>query len=443
MARASSPSVIGSWGTPTPPPMRRRMRSCSPSPSATARASASRSSAPRARRAMSFWGVTRRRPTSVRGWRPACRARRRGCAHSSARHSPSPAWRGCATARSRPCSASARRPSERCWRVRGCALHDELHGTALAAAAVRSPDCEEVLALLGAAADGELGPADAGWADPHVTHCATCPRTRRALEEAAATYAAWSPAVAPRWLRAATLAELGAEVPAVAAPAAAAATSPRLGLSTAVLGAALLGVAFAALALSTAATLRQGDPATHGNGLADATRSLQVAGAPTRAAARPPARRRAVRHVRRARRAHHRPQHVVFVPVRAVTPAHRPTVAGPRAPRGRGARRRAPSAGRRRRRPRLRRRRRPSPRRPPARTPRPTSCPAAPTARPRPPCRRARRRRPAPAPATAAFPASAPSAQSARGEDHDRGDGWHRKQPCPPAPRCRRGSCGH
>ena len=262
-------------------------------------------------------------------------------------------------------------------------LHDELHGTALAAAAVRSPDCEEVLALLGAAADGELGPADAGWADPHVTHCATCPRTRRALEEAAATYAAWSPAVAPRWLRAATLAELGAEVPAVAAPAAAAATSPRLGLSTAVLGAALLGVAFAALALSTAATLRQGDPATHGNGLADATRSLQVAGAPTRAAARPPARRRAVRHVRRARRAHHQPQHVVFVPVRAVTPAHRPTVAGPSSAARPRARRRPPSAGRRRRRPRLPRRRCPSPRRPPVRTPRPTSSPA--TARPRPP----------------------------------------------------------
>ena len=157
-------------------------------------------------------------------------------------------------------------------------LHDELHGTALAAAAVRSPDCEDVLALLAAAADGELGPVDAAWADPHVERCSTCPRTRRAMDEAAATYAAWSPAVAPLWLGEATLAELGADSPAAAAPGAGAATSPPLGLSTALLGAALLGVAFAALALSTAATLRQGDPATHGNRLADASRSLQVAG---------------------------------------------------------------------------------------------------------------------------------------------------------------------
>ena len=76
-------------------------------------------------------------------------------------------------------------------------LHDELHGTALAAAAVRSPDCEDVLALLAAASDGELGPTDAGWADPHVASCPTCPRTRRAMDEAAAGYAAWSPA--RRW----------------------------------------------------------------------------------------------------------------------------------------------------------------------------------------------------------------------------------------------------
>jgi DNA-directed RNA polymerase specialized sigma24 family protein len=100
-------------------------------------------------------------------------------------------------------------------------LHDELHGTALAAAAVRSPDCEDVLALLAAASDGELAAADAAWADPHVESCPTCPRTRRAMDEAAATYAAWSPAVPPSWLREATLAELGAEAP-TAAPAAAA-----------------------------------------------------------------------------------------------------------------------------------------------------------------------------------------------------------------------------
>jgi RNA polymerase sigma-70 factor (ECF subfamily) len=90
-------------------------------------------------------------------------------------------------------------------------LHDELHGTGLAAAAVRSPDCEDVLPLLAAAADGELDAADAAWADPHVARCPTCVRTITAMGETAATYAAWSPAPPPPWLRAATLADLEAE----------------------------------------------------------------------------------------------------------------------------------------------------------------------------------------------------------------------------------------
>jgi DNA-directed RNA polymerase specialized sigma24 family protein len=95
-------------------------------------------------------------------------------------------------------------------------LHDELRGTALAAAAARSPDCEDVLPLLAAAADGELDAADAAWADPHVDRCPSCVRTIRAMEETAATYAAWSPAPAPSWLRAATLAELEGAPPAPA-----------------------------------------------------------------------------------------------------------------------------------------------------------------------------------------------------------------------------------
>ena len=94
-------------------------------------------------------------------------------------------------------------------------LYDELHGSAVAAAAVRSPDCEDVLPVLAAAADGELVGADATWADPHVTRCAACPRTIRAMAVAAATYAAWSPASPPSWLRAATLADVGAETPAI------------------------------------------------------------------------------------------------------------------------------------------------------------------------------------------------------------------------------------
>ena len=40
-----------------------------------------------------------------------------------------------------------------------------------------------------------------GWADPPSSGCPTCPRTRRAMDEAAATYAAWSPALPPSWLR--------------------------------------------------------------------------------------------------------------------------------------------------------------------------------------------------------------------------------------------------
>jgi DNA-directed RNA polymerase specialized sigma24 family protein len=95
-------------------------------------------------------------------------------------------------------------------------LYDELNGSAVAAAAVRSPDCEDVLPVLAAAADGELVGADATWADPHVTRCAACPRTIRAMAVAAATYAAWSPESPPSWLRAATLADVAAESPAIA-----------------------------------------------------------------------------------------------------------------------------------------------------------------------------------------------------------------------------------
>src|SRR5262249_53569140 len=91
-------------------------------------------------------------------------------------------------------------------------LHDELYGTRLAAAAVRSPDCEDVLPLLAAAAaDGELEAADAAWADPPVGRCSSCVRPVAAMGEAAATYAAWSPAPPPSWLRAVTLADLEAE----------------------------------------------------------------------------------------------------------------------------------------------------------------------------------------------------------------------------------------
>ena len=252
-------------------------------------------------------------------------------------------------------------------------LHDELRGTALAAAAVRSPDCEDVLALLAAASDGELGAADAGWADPHVESCPTCPRTRRAMDEAAATYAAWSPALPPSWLREATLAELGAEAPAAAALAAAAGpvalggagagatgagsaaasrraggawTTPRPRLSAALLGASLLAVACAALALTVSGSLRQRDALSGGVRLPDAAKSLRVAGVPAAPAKRRPrAQKRAPRRTRPSRR----PHRVAFVPVRAVHRAPSASLPSrdarpPRAPR-RGGPLRARSAG--------------------------------------------------------------------------------------------------
>jgi DNA-directed RNA polymerase specialized sigma24 family protein len=167
-------------------------------------------------------------------------------------------------------------------------LHDELHGTALAAAAVRSPDCEDVLPLLAAAADGELDAADAAWADPHVERCPTCVRSIRAMHEAAATYAAWSPAASPSWLRAATLADVAAET-ATAAPAEVA--PARTALPAALLGATCVTGAFAALLVGTAQSLHEDGPTAGGARLPDGARSMHLAAASVDAPARPRARR--------------------------------------------------------------------------------------------------------------------------------------------------------
>ena len=244
-------------------------------------------------------------------------------------------------------------------------LHDELHGTALAAAAVRSPDCEDVIPLLAAAADGELGAADAGWADPHVASCPTCPRTRRAMDEAAATYAAWSPAVPPSWLGEATLAELDVRAPAATALAAAAGPvalagagghasggaaasgraggaggAPRPALSAALLGGGLLAAASAALALTVSWSPRQREALLGGTRLPDATKSLRVAAAPAKHRAR--RQQRAPRRARATRRSHR----VVFVAVRPAPSASLPsakrgvTNTAPRRPTARPKRRR-------------------------------------------------------------------------------------------------------
>ena len=213
-------------------------------------------------------------------------------------------------------------------------LHDELHGTALAAAAVRSPDCEDVLPLLAAAADGELDAADAGWADPHVERCPTCVRSIRAMDEAAATYAAWSPAPSPSWLREATLADVEAEAP-TAAPAGAATT--RTAVPAALLGATCVTGAFAALLVGTAQTLHPEGPVAGGARLPDGARSMHMAAAPVAAPSR-----------QRARRAHGAggARSSVFVVARVAAPASASPVvahAAPPAQRPRPQRKRRPA----------------------------------------------------------------------------------------------------
>jgi DNA-directed RNA polymerase specialized sigma24 family protein len=190
-------------------------------------------------------------------------------------------------------------------------LHDELHGTGLAAVAARSPDCEDVLPLLAAAADGELEAADAAWADPHVERCATCVRTIRAMAEAAATYAAWSPAPAPSWLRAATLADLEAERVAPER----AGSGVRSAVPAALLGATCVTGAFAALLVGTARSLHEEGTTSGGARLPDGARAMQLAAAPV-----PSPRRHRVRHARRFEPA----RAATFVAARVVQPVAAP-----------------------------------------------------------------------------------------------------------------------
>lgn len=152
-------------------------------------------------------------------------------------------------------------------------LHDELHGTALASAAVRSPDCEDVLPLLAAAVDGELQGADATWADPHVERCSMCPRSIRAMAEAVALYAAWSPAIPPVWLGAATLAEVEKDEAALVEAAPPRGRVPAA-VSAALVGATLATAASATLLVSTG--VRNDDTVAGGARLAAAVPRVAV-----------------------------------------------------------------------------------------------------------------------------------------------------------------------
>ena len=88
-------------------------------------------------------------------------------------------------------------------------LSDELHGTALAAVAAPSPECERALPLIAARQDGQLeaGSADDAWLDAHLRGCERCRLGVDAMEEADASYRAWAPIAVLPWLLEETMAK--------------------------------------------------------------------------------------------------------------------------------------------------------------------------------------------------------------------------------------------
>jgi predicted DNA-binding protein (UPF0251 family) len=77
-------------------------------------------------------------------------------------------------------------------------LRDELHGTALASVAAPSPECERALPLIAMREDGQLEAAspDTAWLDSHLAGCDRCRLAVEAMQAAASSYRAWSPAAA-------------------------------------------------------------------------------------------------------------------------------------------------------------------------------------------------------------------------------------------------------
>ena len=184
-------------------------------------------------------------------------------------------------------------------------LHDELHGTALAAAAVRSPDCEDVLAAAGGRRPtASSAPADAGGPT----------RTSGAARRVRARAAPWTrrprptrpgrprsrprgcgrrpwPSSGsrrprpPRWLATAgALARSGAAWAAACDARRGGRGHPAPRLSAALLGASLLAVACAALAADRSGSLRQRDPLCRRRPAARRRASLRVARVPARRA---------------------------------------------------------------------------------------------------------------------------------------------------------------
>ena len=81
-------------------------------------------------------------------------------------------------------------------------LRDELRGTALATIAVSTEECERALPLIAMQDDRQLDDDsdDAEWLAEHVAGCDTCRLSREAMQEAGASYRAWTPVAASPFL---------------------------------------------------------------------------------------------------------------------------------------------------------------------------------------------------------------------------------------------------
>jgi RNA polymerase sigma factor (sigma-70 family) len=91
-------------------------------------------------------------------------------------------------------------------------LSDDLHGTALAAVAAPSPECERALPLIAAREDGQIeaGSSDDAWLDAHLAGCERCRLAVGAMQEAGASYRAWAPIAVLPWLLEETMAKAAA-----------------------------------------------------------------------------------------------------------------------------------------------------------------------------------------------------------------------------------------
>jgi RNA polymerase sigma factor (sigma-70 family) len=81
-------------------------------------------------------------------------------------------------------------------------LRDELRGTALAAMAGASAECERVLPLIAMRDDGQLDAesTDGAWLAQHLGGCERCRLGVEAMQEAGVSYRAWAPIAAAPWL---------------------------------------------------------------------------------------------------------------------------------------------------------------------------------------------------------------------------------------------------